>query len=160
MVLLSISAMACCGLIAVQDFRERAVVWFLFPLLGILLGLMHLLQTDAIQFLWFTGANVLLLTGIILILFFHSTYILRKKFINVSLGAGDILFFYAFALGFPTMTFIILFAGSVLFSLVLFFVLKRIRHIHTVPLAGLMGLFLIAVFIIDTFPLTPSLYLF
>ncbi len=157
---LSILTMACFGLIAIQDFRERAVVWFLFPLLGILLGILHLLQSDLTQLLLFSGANMLLITGIILILFLHSTYILRKKFINVSLGVGDILFFYAFALGFPTMTFIILFVGSVLFSLLLFFLLKRMHEVHTVPLAGLMSLFLMAVFIMDMFPSTPSLYLF
>ncbi len=157
---LTFLVLACCGAIAVQDFKERAVVWFLFPLLGILMCSMHLLQSNVRQLLLFAGANVLLITGILLILFLHTTYILRRKFINVSLGVGDILFFYAFALGFPTMTFIILFVGSVLFSLVLFVFLKRIHEVQTVPLAGLMSLFLMAVFVMERFPITPSLYLF
>lgn len=158
--MLLLLTIACCGGIALQDFKERAVVWFLFPLLGILLVVMHLVQTEVAQVIWFVGANLLLISAILLILWLHATYILRKKFINVSLGLGDILFFYAFALGFPTMTFIILFVGSVLFSLLMYFLIKGVKKIHTVPLAGLMSLFLIAVFLVAALPFTPSLYLF
>lgn len=72
---------------------------------------------------------------------------------------GDVLFFYAFALGFPTMTFVLLFVGAIFFSLLVFLILKMGRPMETVPLAGLMGLFVMGVLVSSLFPDTPSLYI-
>lgn len=62
-----------------------------------------------------------------------------------SIGLGDILFFYAFGTGFQTVTFIVLLACSILFSLFTFLILKNRLKLKTVPLAGFMGLFLMVV---------------
>nr|MUH40232.1 hypothetical protein [Zobellia laminariae] len=149
----------CCGVIAFQDFRERAVVWFLFPLLATALAVLHLKNNSFEVFLWFSLTNFILVNGILFVLFLYTKYIMRKKFINVSFGLGDVLFFYALALGFPTITFVFIFVGAILFSLILFLIFKNKWSVNTVPLAGLMGLYLLGVFIINFLPNTPFLYL-
>ena len=159
MLLLKLLVITSCVCIAFQDFRERAVTWLFFPTLAILLTSQYLLTSTIDQYYPFILANLLLVSGILLILFLYTRYISKTKFLNVSIGLGDILFFYAFALGFPTLTFIVLFSGSILFSALCFFIYKKQGPIATVPLAGLMGCFLIVVFLASFFPKTPSLYL-
>ena len=151
--------MVSCGVIAFQDFRDRAVQWFLFPILGIVLGVLHLQYSSLELFLLFSLTNILLVSGVLIVLFLYTKQIMKSKFLNVSFGLGDALFFYALSLGFPTITFVLLFVGSILFSLLLFLFLKKTKGINTVPLAGLMGLFLIGVFVINLWPNMPSLYI-
>ncbi len=151
--------MICLGYITVQDFKERKVYWFLFPLVIILLGLVHFLNTAApLAFFNYILLNTLFVSVIISVLYLFTRIIIKKKFLNHGLGLGDILFFYAFALGFPTVTFVILFANAILFALLLFLVSKKRLHLRTVPLAGLMGLFLILVFIYNLIFQSPPLY--
>lgn len=82
------------------------------------------------------------------------------KFLNVSFGLGDVLFFYAFALGFPTVTFLILFVSSIVFSLMVSLIQKKKNKANGIPLAGLMSLFLAFVLSIEFLPKLPSLYNF
>ncbi|OWW23523.1 hypothetical protein B4Q04_20200 [Zobellia sp. OII3] len=159
MFFLKLIVIFCCTAITFQDFKERTVLWFLFPILGIVLAIIHLQNNPIEQFLLFILTNILLVSGVLLILILYTRYIMRKKFLNVSFGLGDVLFFYALALGFPTMTFVFIFVGAILFSLILFLIFKKTWALKTVPLAGLMGLYLSGVFIINFFPTTPSLYL-
>jgi predicted membrane channel-forming protein YqfA (hemolysin III family) len=159
MVLLKVIVMLVCGLVAFQDFKERAVSWILFPIIGSLLAFLYLNATSFEQYYLFVLTNTLLISGILLILFLYTKHIARKGFLNVSFGLGDLLFFYAFALGFPTLTFIVLFATSILFSLVVFLFSKTEKEKETIPLAGLMGFFLIGVFLLSFFPNVPSLYI-
>lgn len=148
-----------CALIAFQDFKERMVSWILFPLVGLILGFLYVLQTSFEQFYPFVFTNMLLVTGIVLVLFLYTRYIARMQFLNVSFGLGDLLFFYAFALGFPTITFLILFVAAIVFSLIVFVITKRKAANDTIPLAGLMGFFLIVVVLLSFLPSTPSLYI-
>ena len=142
---LKILALFCCGLIAYQDIKERLVYWFLLPILGLLLALIFFQYVGPSFFMLSLVTNVVLVTLILGVLFAYAKLILKKTFINHSLGLGDILLFYAFALGFPPMTFIILFVGAVFFSLFSYLVLKKSLRDTTVPLAGFMGLYLMIV---------------
>ncbi len=148
-----------CALIAFQDFKERMVTWILFPVIGFLLGFIYVYNTSFERCYPFVFTNMLLVTGIVLILFLYTKYIAQMKFLNVSFGLGDLLFFYAFALGFPTITFLILFVGAIIFSLIVFLVSKGKQENDTIPLAGLMGFFLIIVTLLSFFPNVPSLYI-
>lgn len=157
MILLQILLIASFGLIAFQDFKERAVVWFLFPIAAILLAAICLLHISWQQYAILVFTNGILVSCILLILFIYTKYIARKAFINVSFGMGDLLFFYALAIGFPTITFIVLFAGSIIFSAIAHtFAMKKQ---NTVPLAGLMSIFLIGVVLFSFVPNTPSLFI-
>lgn len=157
MVLQLLSALGL-GIMAYQDMRKREVSWLLFPLLGISLGLTFSLQVGLTVFLYTTLLNLVLVTVIVVLLWAITTFIFKKPFLNVSFGLGDLLMLYVSALGFPTMTFVYLLVGSLLFSLVAFMVMKLVLQSQTVPMAGLMGLFLIAMTVLSWIPGTPSLY--
>lgn len=148
-----------CALIAFQDFKDRMVSWVLFPITGLLLGALYLLNTSWEQFYPFVGTNMLLISIIVLLLFVYTKYIARMQFLNVSFGLGDLLFFYAFAMGFPTVTFLILFVASILFSLAVFLISKKKLEKGTIPLAGLMGFFLIVLILVSFSTQAPSLYI-
>lgn len=149
----------CCIPICFQDFKDRAVFWFLFPILGILLGSLHYVSLSGVFFFDHILINALLISLILLLLYGYARFIAKIKFINHSFGLGDLFFFYAFALGFPSITFIVLFSCAILFSVAVFFILKKNLHLKTVPLAGLMALFLLFVLGYSLFSNTPSLYL-
>lgn len=118
------------------------VHWVLFPIVGLLLGLTLLKHTGITFFLFALGFNILIVTSILTILWLYTTFIRKRVFLNTSFGLGDILFLYAFALGFPPFSFIILLASSICFSILAFVVLRYFKKEETIPLAGFMGVFL------------------
>lgn len=159
MLLLQLFTMTGFAVVAFQDFKERAITWILLPILGILLASLHIWHVG-IEFFWFFAlANILLISCVLLVLWLCTKYLFKKAFLDVSFGLGDMLFFYAFALGFPTFTFIILFVSAIGFSLIAFTILRIFRKTDSVPLAGLMALYLIGVVLFSFFPNSPSLYL-
>ncbi len=136
----------CLASIAYQDFKERAVYWFLFFVLGIMLGVLHYHNTVAPVFMLSVLLNFLLVSLIVLVLFCYSKMVLKIGFLNHSIGLGDLLFFYAIAVGFSTVSFVILFSFSILFSVTTFFFFKKHMSNKTVPLAGIMSVFFLVVF--------------
>ncbi|PWK22592.1 hypothetical protein LX92_03067 [Maribacter polysiphoniae] len=136
------------------------VMWIIFPVIGLLLFVLHLINSHWEVGLIYILTNILIISGVLLLLYLYTKHILKQKFLNVSFGLGDILFLYALALGFPTITFIIVLVGSIFFSLIAFLLLKRYKEMSTVPLAGLMGLFLIGLVLFSFSSYTPSLYLY
>ncbi len=159
MIFMTILLVSILGMIAYQDLKQRSVTWILFPIMGILMGLIHFAHSSPKLFFVGSVANILLVSTIITILFMYTKYIAHKQFLNVSMGLGDLLFFYMFALGFPTFTFVYLFVTSILFSLFMHLMIKSIRRTDTIPLAGFMGLFLIGVTVLGFLPNSPSLFL-
>ncbi|MEO0507373.1 MAG: hypothetical protein AAF090_14555 [Bacteroidota bacterium] len=146
------------GCIVYQDFKERAVTWFLFPLVGLLLFFLHLQKNSLEAILWFSMYNLLLVgiqTGI---LWGYTRFVAKKDFLNTSFGLGDLLFLGAFAFGFPTATFLVLMVSGLLFSLLLHWVLSYKREASTIPLAGMLGIFLSGILLCSLLPQTPSLY--
>ena len=135
-------------IIAVQDIKKRMVQWMLFPLVGVFLALAHCQNSTPETFLIFSLSNVFLVSAILFILWLYTRFITGKRFLNSSFGLGDLLFFYAFALGFPTITFVVLLAFSLCFSLLAHVVLRFFSNKETVPLAGYMSLFLITIFML------------
>lgn len=159
MLVLQLLTMIGCGIVAIQDFRDREVMWIFFPLIALMLGGLHVFQVGMEYFAFFALSNVVLISCVLFILWAITKFVLNKSFLDVSFGLGDMLFMYAFALGFPTLTFIVLFVGSIFFSLFAFVLLKVFAKSETVPLAGLMGIFLIAILLMGYLPNAPSLYL-
>jgi hypothetical protein len=147
------------GTIAYQDVKERMVYWVLFPVSGFLLGAMHLKESSYTNFIISVSANILLVCSILLLLWIYFKIIKKQRFLNVSIGVGDILFFYAFALGFPIITFMILLISCFYFSLLAFVVLNFFVKAKTIPLAGFMCIFLIGILLISNLPGSVSLYL-
>ena len=129
--------------IAIQDFKDRLVWWFLFPIAGVLAGLNYFEQsTSAPLFFLNIGLNTLTLTSILLILVLVYKFILNKPLLNKSLGLGDILLFTVMILGYPAITFIVLLSLALICSLILS-VLLQSNFGKFIPLAGLVSCFLV-----------------
>lgn len=152
--------MLCLGWICYQDFKERKVFLFVFPILAVLLFTIFYLQTAVVQVLYYSLLlNLIVVAILVLMSFLITRTLLKKRFLDHSLGMGDILFFACIALGFPSITFIVLFSCSLIFSFFLFLAIKKQRAMDTVPLAGLMSIFFIVVIGYSLLG-GPSLYVF
>lgn len=135
-------------LIFYQDVKNRSVVLYLF-FLGIGSGgVLHYKNSFLEDFL----INVLLNVGFIAILtavlFLYSTIVMKKKLLE-TIGMGDFLLFLVLASSFPVATFLVVFATSLIFSLLLFLILKNQLHYKTVPLAGFQSLFLSLILLLN-----------
>lgn len=148
------------ALITYQDIKDRMVWWWLFLTLGGILGYTYYSRISVWSiYAYSILANLLLISTIILILYLFSKLILRKAFFKEAFGLGDLLFFFAIALGFPTVTFIVLFSFSILFSLVIHLILNRKHKYKYVPLAGYMSAFFSIVYFCNLVFNYPNLYL-
>lgn len=135
-----------------QDSKDRLVYWFLYPLAGILAYVIQSIIIDN-YFLSFYNSllNFALVSVIIVVAWIYSAAIKKRKFINESIGVGDILMFLFLCFTFTTVTFIILFVFSLIFSLVLHQYLNNKSTQATVPLAGYIALFFASVYIVSFF---------
>lgn len=153
--------MASLLIIFIQDLRDREVYAFLFPFLGILGSYLFFINSNFDYYLVSLGINILMVTIILLLNYLFSRFIMKKHFLREALGIGDILFFIAFAVSFPTVAFINFFVFSILFTFTLHFVSSRMakQKNEYVPLAGYMSLFLMSVYTVNWFSCYDSIYL-
>jgi len=135
-----------------QDSKDRLVYWFLYPLIGVLA---YVIQSNTINnyilVIYNSLLNMILVSLIVIIAWIYSAVIKKKKFLNESIGIGDILLFIFLCFTFTTITFIILFVFSLIFSLVLYQYFKTRILQDTVPLAGYIALFFAAVYVVSFF---------
>lgn len=124
-----------------QDFKNREVTVALFILLGFIGGYLHFTTQYLNVFLLSLLINFTAILLLVFILLIYCKLIMRIK-LKEAIGVGDILFFMVLGVSFPTVSFLMLFSISLIFSLLLFIVLKPKMKIKTVPLAGLQALFL------------------
>lgn len=129
------------ALISYQDFKGRKVSLFLFLLAGLFGVLIHYSTQYLYAFSLSLLMNMAVLLIVILILVLYSKLRLKMN-LKEAIGLGDILFFIILSISFPTITFLVLFSSSLIFSLVLFLILKPNMINKTVPLAGLQALFI------------------
>ncbi|WP_159090725.1 hypothetical protein [Aquimarina aquimarini] len=145
--------------IAYQDLSDRKVYTFVFPVLIGLLGYLHYQSVEIITFISAICINIAMLTIIIGLLYLYTIVKIKRPFFEEVFGMGDVLFFVALAIGFPTMTFIILFVFSLIFSLLVWLVLKKRAKHDSVPLAGYMSIFFGVLFIMQWVTNSLTLYL-
>jgi hypothetical protein len=141
-----------------QDLKERKVSVLLLCIAFIAFASVHFLNSNEYVFLSMAAINLLLLLVIVTILIIYTKVILKESFKNV-IGAGDLFFFSIMAVGFPTVTFVFLFVASLVFSLVMFHVLKRTLKTPLIPLAGFQALFLFIIIALNSCFNFSNLYL-
>lgn len=134
--------------IAYHDFKERNVYLWLLLVVLLLSGFLHYQHSLLIPFLVSILLNIGIIFVIVAILYLYAKFKLKKSLQN-TFGFGDLLFFLIIAVGFPTITFVVLFSFSLFFSLLLFLVLKKKLKHKTVPLAGLQALFFSFIFLLN-----------
>lgn len=156
-IFMKIILISCLVTICVQDLRERKAYGFLFGIsICCLFGLQ--MQQNTLQQVVYCGllnSSLLLAMGFFALLF--TKFILGKA-VKKCIGLGDVLLFVGYALGFPTLSFVILFAFSLLFSLCVHQILHSNPQKISVPLAGLQALFLALVLLFDTWITYATLY--
>jgi len=160
-ILTNIVILSCLLVISYQDFKERMVWAFLFPLLALSGGYLFFLKTDLLFFITAVGINLTIVAFMVGVIACISKFVLQKKLFSEVLGLGDILLFIALAVSFPTLSFLNFFVFSVLFTYVISKLLKlAIRNYKdSVPLAGGMSLFLSFVFVLHWTGLYPEIYM-
>lgn len=131
-----------------QDFKERLISWWLVPLLFVSFVLGHYSES-VMESLTKVVSNwsFLLLQYLLLSLYFS---IKQKVWVNIAnqyIGWGDIWFLVMIAFAFSFIHFILVFVSGLVFSLLLFFILKSTKIIKqkTVPLAGTFSVYLIII---------------
>jgi hypothetical protein len=138
-----------------QDIKERSVYWFLFPIVACTAGYLYYINTFFDLFWRTTVVNLGIIALIFLVLQTYTKFKLKTDLKEV-FGLGDALLFIGLCVAFPIASFIIFFVFSLFFSLILHFVLKN--KIESVPLAGYMSVFFIAVYLIHWTGFLPNLY--
>jgi hypothetical protein len=128
-------------LILYQDCKYRKVFWFLYPIVGILVFLLHINFVPIYTALINAGINLLFTSTLLLVCYLYAAVKLKKPLLNEVFGLGDLLFFISISFSFSIVSFFVLFVFSLIFSLLLHFVLKHKQIEITVPLAGYMSLF-------------------
>ena len=136
------------GVLCVQDFKERKVSLILLVLAILLGGAMHVQQQDSGIFLAAIFVNLLIVFTVFLMVSMYAKIKMKQPIFNV-FGIGDLLFFMLLAVSFPTLSFLVIFVFSLIFSWSIFMLIKQYLKEKTVPLAGLQSLFLLLVFIIN-----------
>lgn len=147
MIWLKIILIVIFGIILWQDCKERLVYWFLYPLVGILGFSIQLFYTDIYLALINSFINLCFILTVLLILWVYTKLIMKQDLVNKGIGIGDLLFFVFLSFCFSIISFFIFFVCSLLFSLLLYFMLKRKKpELESIPLAGLMSLFFAVVY--------------
>ncbi len=144
-----------------QDYRDRQVYVFLFPLIGILGTYLFFLNSNLEYYFLSVCINLGIVLIVVLLNYLFAEFILKKNLLKEALGLGDILFFIAFAFCFPTVTFINFFVFSILFTFVLHLALSKLvkDKNRNIPLAGYMSLFLLVVYLVNWLGFYDSQYL-
>lgn len=157
MVVLKIILLFAFGAVLYQDIRERAVFWFLFPLIALCAGMLFYFGTVPELFYMATLLNVAFVVLLLLAVFLYGRLKLRTAFSSV-FGLGDVLFFFAVCCSFSTVSFIVVFCSALVFSLILHLLVSKNQTPETVPLAGYMGLFFGLVYLGSWLGLVQSVY--
>ena len=151
MLIIKLGIMTVLLLVAIQDFKYRAVYWIAFPVLSILLFLDRSFKQETMTILQNTLFNLsfVLLQLLIVTVWFSLK---NKKWINLIkgfLGLGDILFLIGIACYLSFASFIVFYIASLLFVLIIWLIWSNLKKASSnqVPLAGLQAILFLAVIV-------------
>ena len=166
MMLLKLILLVVLGAIFYQDVRERLVYWFLFPLAGLVFGMIHFMKVGSAMFLIHIIFNVVLVSCILAVLWSYSAWRFKQKKFSQVFGLGDVLMMYALTFSFAPYSFVIVLVFGLMFSLLIQEVFNTTRKsLHytthdnsaeiliknTVPLAGYIALFFGLIILLNSF---------
>ena len=130
------------GVTAYQDFKDRAISWYL-PLLILLLGLVSAFVNETIlwsEYLASLSFLVLQIAGLYVYL------VIKKKSIKINLtveflGLGDLLFFVAMIPYFSFKEYVVLLITGMALSLLAQKIVQLFYRSDSIPLAGWLSVF-------------------
>lgn len=157
-VVLKFSLISIFTVIFLQDFKERLVYWILYPLTGILAYAIQASKVGIPVSITNTVINLIFIFILLVVCFLYTSIKMKIKFINGSIGLGDILLFVFLCFTFSTVAFIVLLVFSLVFALLLHTIFKNKSNHTNVPLAGYISLFFASAYLLSMF--FPPKYLF
>ncbi|TKG91597.1 hypothetical protein EYV94_21470 [Puteibacter caeruleilacunae] len=140
--------MSCCA-IAVQDFKNRAVYWWLFPLL--LLGMLGYAYQVSGKVISWDNLMVNLIVAITVTALCSLYYLVRYGLngferLYESIGMGDMVMLPVLLVSFSPLNFIVFMVGSLFIALLGFALVSTSRRNElTIPLAGYWAILLLVV---------------
>lgn len=139
--------------VTIQDIKFRAVSWYYFPLLFMLLFAYSVLLNGAAQSLINLSLNTAFITVNLLLVSLYFS-IKHKRFVNIFrdyFGLGDLLFFICLAASFSFINYIIfLVSAFVCITIISIFVIGTLKgKKQTIPLAGAVAIFYLPFCIVE-----------
>ncbi len=126
-----------------QDWKYRAIYWFVFPLIAIVALLIFFMQQPDWNVL---GLNLIFVSTVISLLFVYVS-VKAKRWTNIfenHFGLGDVLFFLAITPLFSASNYVLFFITGMIFSAALHGLVSLRKAGKTIPLAGYLSVYLIA----------------
>jgi hypothetical protein len=123
-----------------EDIKDRKVTFIVLIILLLLGGFIHSQHQNLWVFFLSSLLNLSIVLTIIMVLYVYANFKLKTSLSKV-FGLGDAFFFIVMAVSFPTATFLVLFATSLLFSFVIAVLFKKTLK-KFIPLAGLQALYI------------------
>lgn len=155
LLILSSAIVLTLSVIAYQDFKYRAVSWYLFPLAFILLAVLQFQKYEMRVIGGNTGINLLLI--LIQFLLLGLYYSIKEKRIQIipgsRIGLGDVLLLVVLCLGFSPMNFVVF----IILALISGLLVTGIIHLIVknpnplIPLASYLGLAYIFIIVLEFF---------
>lgn len=146
--------MLCLIFVFYQDLLYRAIYWFCFPLLALLMFGLKYMLVGLEQTLVDTAYSLTFLMLQLIVLWGYFS-LKKKKAINLTgdyLGWGDILFLVAIAFYLAPGTYVVFYVFSLvlvlLYAVLGSFFTKKVQNPH-IPLAGLQAALLVLLAVID-----------
>lgn len=126
--------------IAYQDFKDRAVYWWLYAILFLVLGSsVLLLKTFNLEVILINLS--FLIVQYLGVIFYFS---IKKRKLTLLLleeiGLGDILYIFTIALFLPNLDFLLVYGVGLFSALIWFLTMILIKKQATIPLAGIFSL--------------------
>ncbi len=137
-----------------QDLKERAVSWYFFPMLFVLIFLYRMPSEGLEKIIEFAGINTLfLLIQLVMVSLYFS--LKNRGWINITkkyLGIGDILFLLVITPLLTPVLYVLFYLISLLLIVVVAMLIKFVKNYQkTIPLAGLQALLLGGLLLTDMY---------
>lgn len=140
-------------IIAYQDFKHRAIWWFIIPLVCLIQIYVSIVEVGFSLFSEFAIINCIVVAFQLLALYLYLRFRYRLKTISglfhKYLGLGDVLFFFVLALAFSPVNFVLFLVLILVLSLIISAFVKTVKQ--SVPLAGILALGYLSVIVATIF---------
>ena len=144
-------------MVGVEDFKTRTVHWFWFPIIAIAACWLLYSNLDWLLFYQTIIFNGLVISILLLSVFMYAKLKLKVPFFQV-IGLGDVLLLVALSFTFSNAFFLVSLVVGLVCALALHLIYNRVYKTKTVPLAGYLSLFFLAVYLGHWTGLLTTLY--
>ncbi len=133
------------GIIAYQDFKQRAISWWTLPIMFVSYMLYSVYPIEQIVNSFFFNMLFVLLNLLAITLYFSLKASTFVNVIDTKIGLGDLLFLVVCCAVFNLPTFVLFFTISLIISVIVALIFQSSTKENHIPLAGIMAVLLVIV---------------